>query len=598
MIYLWVAATGARKATLQGHIIGGLNAAFHPAGSLLASNGWERRLWLWDAVIGRPWLKLDADWWSACEFSQDGRVVVSLEDEMVTYRVDPALEYRAFAHASSQRFEYGSPSIRHDGRILAVGTEVGVVLWDLARGVELALLPTGWTFYPRFEPSGDLLTSGAAGVLRWPVQLDSDRGVFRIGPPCPLPLPAGTQQMATDLSGRIVALAEFDRAFVQTPERVFSVGPLDDCRNVAVSPDGQWLVTGSFGKNGFQVWHIADATKVAQVAVEGLIRPSFSPDGRWLMANHRLWEVGTWRDARQKIGGEGLCFSTDGRQVVVQDSSRVIRLVETETGRALARLESPDLCAVHSVATFSPDGSRLVVTTNDGPAIHVWDLRAIRRRLALMGLDWDAPAYSDNDADRFAPPPPPPLKVGYGPSTLTGHIDPKVYEPLISDLESALARHPDQRLIRGMLSQYCNNFAWWLATAPESRRDSQRALSLARRAVELAPKAAIYLNTLGVAQYRAGQLTEAIATLEKSRSAGNGESDAFDLFFLAMAHHRLGDADQARVCFDRAVQWWGERKNLPAQYIVELTSFRAEAESVLALTGPGTGLPADVFAPE
>ena len=58
-------------------------------------------------------------------------------------------------------------------------------------------------------------------------------------------------------------------------------------------------------------------------------------------------------------------------------------------------------------ATFSPDGSRLVVTTNDGPAVHVWDLRAIRRHLASMSLDWDAPAYSDDDpADPSARPPP------------------------------------------------------------------------------------------------------------------------------------------------------------------------------------------------
>jgi hypothetical protein len=77
---------------------------------------------------------------------------------------------------------------------------------------------------------------------------------------------------------------------------------------------------------------------------------------------------------------------------VVQDASKVLRLVETETGRTLARLESPDLSDI-KWATFSPDGSRLVVTTNDRPApcVHVWDLRAIRRRLAKMGLDWDAP---------------------------------------------------------------------------------------------------------------------------------------------------------------------------------------------------------------
>ena len=49
------------------------------------------------------------------------------------------------------------------------------------------------------------------------------------------------------------------------------------------------------------------------------------------------------------------------------------------------------------MATFSPDGSRLVTTSPEGPTVRVWDLRAIRRRLAGMGLDWDAPAYPDAD---------------------------------------------------------------------------------------------------------------------------------------------------------------------------------------------------------
>jgi len=95
-------------------------------------------------------------------------------------------------------------------------------------------------------------------------------------------------------------------------------------------------------------------------------------------------------------------------------SSGVIRLVETETGRTAARLESPDLCSV-GCATFSPDGSRLVVVTNDGPAVHVWDLRAIRRRLSAMGLDWDAPAYADDDPADATATPLPPLQVDLGP---------------------------------------------------------------------------------------------------------------------------------------------------------------------------------------
>ena len=92
----------------------------------------------------------------------------------------------------------------------------------------------------------------------------------------------------------------------------------------------------------------------------------------------------------------GLCFLPDSRLRGLMDASKIIRLVEAETGRVIARLESPDPCDV-IWATFSPDGSRLVLVTDDGPAVHVWDLRAIRKRLAAMGLDWDAPAYSDDD---------------------------------------------------------------------------------------------------------------------------------------------------------------------------------------------------------
>jgi tetratricopeptide (TPR) repeat protein len=192
-------------------------------------------------------------------------------------------------------------------------------------------------------------------------------------------------------------------------------------------------------------------------------------------------------------------------------------------------------------------------------------------------------------------PPLPPLKVDYGPHPLTGYLDPKDFEPFIADLETALARHPDQRRIRGMLAQYCNNFAWGLVTAPGSTRNSQRALSLARRAIELTPKAAIYLNTLGVAQYRAGQFTESIATLEKSLAAGMGESDAFDLFFLAMARYKLGEIARARADFDRAVQWRRDHPNLSQPgWSQELDAFQAEAEAVLA--GPGAELPDEVFA--
>jgi len=663
-IDLWDAATGIRRATLEGHDPGGLSAFFHPAGALLASNGWENRLRLWDPVLGRPWLSLTGG--SPTRFSQDGRIVVSLDDKLTTYQVDPALEYRTFAHASRQPMDYANPSIRHDGRILAVGSDRGAVLWDLARGTELAFLPIGNAWGLMFEASGDLITNGSVGVQRWPVHLDRDRGDFQIGPPRQLRLPASLGTIAEDRSSRIVAKADHNYADVATPERTIRVGPLHDCRSVAVTPDGQWLATGSHWAGGAQVWRIIDGTKVAELPIDGGTGVGFSPDGKWLVAGNprpRLWEVGTWREVRQ-ITDVGYFFSPDSKLVVVVDPSRVIRLVEIETGRTLARLASPDLCGVVGVA-FSPDGARLVVTTKDRPlpAVHVWNLRAIRKRLAAMGLDWDAPAYSEDDPADPSAPPLPPLQVDFG--KLAEHLDHfteppaellvryvarlksdpndadayhhrahalaslnripeaiddltqairlrpddahcrvmrgrmhlalKQLDPAIADLEAALALKPDQYFVREELALCCNNRAWELANGPEPRRELERALSMAERAVALAPGEATSLNTLGVVQYRAGQYAEAITTLERSLAAGHGQTDAFDLFFQAMAHHRLGHRAEARASYDRAVHWLGEQKSLDQRYAKELASFRAEAEAVLA--GPASELPYDVFAP-
>jgi eukaryotic-like serine/threonine-protein kinase len=577
-IYLWDAATGTRRAILEGSTLG-VRAAFHPAGTLLASSGWDGQQRLWDPVLGRPVLSLTGNSWPV--FSKDGRIVVALEDRLSSYQVDPALEYRTLAHVSSESINYRGASIRRDGRVLALGTSRGVALWDLAHGTELTFMPIGYVSQVIFEASGDLLTGGSIGSRRWPVQFDPDRGEFRIGPPRQLSLPAGKCDIAEDRLGRIVALPDYDFAFVATPERTIHLGPLDDCRTVSVSPDGKWLATGNHvATKGAQVWRIDNATKVKDLPVDYGTGVVFSPDEKWLMTTTppcRLWTVGTWCEARE-IGGDGRCFSPDGRVVVVEDSTKVIRLVETETGRTLARLESPD--RYHAwAASFSPDGSRLVVTTNDGPAVHVWDLRAIRRRLAKMGLDWVAPAYSHDDpADRSAPRLPP-LQVDLGPLPPTPSMEPGLYEPVIADLEAAMARHPDQPGVREGLVRRCNNYAWNLANASESGRKPERALTLARRAVELAPNQAVCLNTLGVAQYRAGRYAEAIATLERSTTADHGEYSGYDLFFQAMAHWRLGEKPRALACFDKAVGWMEQKRRADE----ELIRFRAEAAALLNL---------------
>ncbi len=505
-----------------------------------------------------------------------------------------------------------------------------------------------------FEANGDLLTSGLTGVRRWPVQLDCDRNEFHVGPALALPFSENSGHIAEDGLGRVIARRGPGGSYaeVEISGRLTEVGPLDDCRHVAVSPLGEWLATGS-QRVGAQVWRVSDGEKVKELPVNMGRWIAFSPDGKWLMTGNppcKLWSTGTWALARE-LGGAGLCFSTDSRLVAILDASKIIRLVEAETGRVIARLESPDSSDV-VFATFSPDGSQLVLVPDNNPAIYVWDLRATRKRLAAMGLDWDAPAIPD-DAPAVAPLPP--LEVdlkgfpaysealferysfrikndpndaeaylrrgwahcqnrrhdeGIDDFTVAIRLSPgyasawfyrgqahKImgrYEPAIADLEAALVHDPQSVQFREKLALCCNARAWTLVTGPKSTHDPQRALRLARGAVELNPGDWSYLNTLGVVEFRAGQYPDSIATMERSLQAGPGQNDATNLFFMAMAHHQLGHRAQARDCYNRAVRWQATQKNLSAEGATDLAAFRAEAEAVLA--GPAGELPADLFA--
>ena len=90
------------------------------------------------------------------------------------------------------------------------------------------------------------------------------------------------------------------------------------------------------------------------------------------------------------------------------------------------------------------------------------------------------------------------------------------------------------------------------------------------------PKSGFHRNTLGLAHYRAGDLKQAVSELEKSISLRDG-GDSNDWFFLAMAQWQLGNNNEARGWYDRAVAWMD--KNQPKNE--ELRRFKSEASELL-----------------
>jgi hypothetical protein len=159
---------------------------------------------------------------------------------------------------------------------------------------------------------------------------------------------------------------------------------------------------------GCKVWNAADGTLVKELALGPGQAACFSPDGHWLCQGNasgvRLWRVETWEEGpRLTDRGAGFAFAPDSSLVAVGGDPGVVRLCATETGRELARLEVPDATGL-SPQFFSHDGSQLFAFGEEDHAMHVWDLRRIRRQLAEMGLDWDAPSLPEPSTDAARPP--------------------------------------------------------------------------------------------------------------------------------------------------------------------------------------------------
>jgi WD40 repeat protein len=142
---------------------------------------------------------------------------------------------------------------------------------------------------------------------------------------------------------------------------------------------------------------------------EGRVRVRFSPDGHWLAARGnglQLWAVGSWQEG-PFLGGipdAAFAFSPVENVLAMETGHGTLRLVNPETGREYARLEEPDQVRSAWIC-FSPDGAQLLTAgAGSGAWIRVWDLRAIRRQLAAMGLDWDLPPYPLATASNAASP--------------------------------------------------------------------------------------------------------------------------------------------------------------------------------------------------
>ncbi|MBI3408637.1 MAG: protein kinase [Planctomycetes bacterium] len=413
-VYVWNMGTPAKQqATLEGHDHVAVHVAFNPRGDLLASNGWDGTLRLWDPMSGKHLLSTHGTGW-ALRFSTDGRrLAVSLDGSQLGYwEVGQSAEYRELCLGPGK--SASSLDFSPDGLLLAWSGADGTHLWDLAANREVARLPGASIHTAIFHPDGKSLLTSGKGLERWPIAADGE-GRGRVFGPRQLldPRPNGLAYLSQD--GRFLVAQAWSQALgfkLDGKEQPVAFKGQPEVRYVAASPDGQWVATGTWHGAGVKIWDTSTAKVVHELPARGSAGVTFSPDGKWLVISTGedfcFWETGFWQMSHRILRDRGgdvpgfMAFSPTGDLLAIAKSPTLIQMVDPATGNELATLEPPNPQNLTCLG-FSPDGSQL--TAASGNIIQLWVLRRIRRQLRAFHLDWDRPDYpaAEGPADPTSP---------------------------------------------------------------------------------------------------------------------------------------------------------------------------------------------------
>ena len=353
---------------------------------------------------------------------------------------------------------------------------------------------------------------------------------------------------------------------------------------LAMSPEGKRFATG-YWNGRLEVWDLTEGRRIWQADLKGWVRAlAYSPDGTRIFAaadrDIHVWDADGHARILTVIGHDAdikaLAVSRDRRWIASGSDDGTVRMWTASTGQAVAMLRGHD-APVFAVA-FSPDSSRLISGGNDG-VVRLWDVATHEPVLVLQGHQgtvtsvaftpdgnrivsgsadgtvrvWESGGVHDADAA---------LLVGTLRSTLRfstdvmdrvrtdSTLDPKVKAAALAMAE---ARGDDPSVL--------NQESWRVVKAADRPRGAYEvALRRAGLANEAAPWNLSFIQTLGAAYYRLERYDESLLTM--TRAAGlryeagstrwlRSEPGAYEIIFMAMAHHRLGHREEARAALDR-----------------------------------------------
>jgi hypothetical protein len=270
----------------------------------------------------------------------------------------------------------------------------------------------------------------------------------------------------------------------------------------------------------------------------------------------RLWDVASGTELRTLKGHTAavlsVAFSPDGARLATASEDRTAKVWDALTGHELRTLKEHTAPVVR--VAFNVEGTGLATVARDG-MIRIYDARPLTPALRI---ELEAAAVVDALFAQYV------LRDDVLKS-IPAYAG--ITEPVrAAALAMATKRRDDPETI--------NLASWSIVRQPDGGMERYlKALRWAEAAWRLKPDGT-YELALGMAQYRTGKYSEAVATLRRV----GGISPA-DTAFLAMAHHRLGHQKDAREQLAWLREYMkdpGWRENMP-----ESPAFLQEAEALI-----------------
>ena len=283
-----------------------------------------------------------------------------------------------------------------DGRHVAVGTSIGVWIYDVASGKEKSLYPGHFAEFRTlaFSPDGKFLAvygSQKAIMQLWDMNTDLNKPIMTF-----LDKPGRVTEVIFSEDGKTLCglseigfLGEWD---IETGNRISTTRYGNRGLLTAFAPYGRTFVCGDTEKGVIRLWESANES-FGEVFKEKQKHNGGNTLSRILGGNPN--------ERKRPVGIETLAFSPDGKTIASAHIGNVIRLWSAETNEQRFSLKGHKE-AIYTF-TFSPD-SKILASGSADNNIMLWDVSNGQLITTLMGHknSIETLAFSPTEANLLA----------------------------------------------------------------------------------------------------------------------------------------------------------------------------------------------------